>query len=186
MILQKYQESDLLFNSNFLAETSGAGMMAYRGELVLVAGEQGDAKGHKKPPKEVVYGSVLLGDDKLKMVIGWLNTVKEVSDFIGKYKADFADDCIVVLYVINAKDEAQLEVDGVKIAMIPLASGVPWNEIIEELGLEKSDFKGQTPADKVTTLFDEIKTHTFKYPASSLDDAIAVSTDRVRENWGAI
>jgi len=186
MILQKYQESDLLFNSNFLAETSTTGTMAYRGELVLVAGEQGDAKGHKNPPKEVVYGGVLLGDDKLKMVIGWLNTVKEVGDFVEKYKADLADDCIIVMYVINAKDEALLEVDGVKITMIPLASGVPWNEIIDELGLEKSDFKGQSSADKVMTLFDEIKTHTFKYPESSLDDAIAVSTDRVRENWGAI
>ncbi len=186
MILQKYQESNLLFNSNFLAETSTASMMAYRGELVLVEGEQGDVKGHKKPPKEVIYGAVLLADDKFKMIIGWLNTVKEIGDFVEKYKVDLADDCIVVMYVINAKDSALLTVDGVKIVMIPLANGVPWNEIIEELGLEKNDFKGQSPADKVVTLYEEIKSHTFKYPESTLEDAIAISTNRVRENWGAI
>lgn len=186
MILQKYQESGLLFNSNFLAETSTAGTMAYRGELVLVEGEQGDVKGHKKPPKEVVYGAVLLGDDKLKMVIGWLNAVKEIPDFIEKYKVDLADDCVIVMYVINGKDTVQLVVDGVKIIMIPLTSGVPWNEIIEELGLEKSDFKGQSPADKVMTLYEEIKTYKPKFPESTLEDAIAVSTDATRENWGAI
>jgi hypothetical protein len=186
MILQKYQESDLLFNSNFLAETSTTGTMAYRGELVLVAGEQGDAKGHKKPPKEVVYGCVLLGDDKLKMVIGWLNTVGEIADFIEKYKVDLADDCIVLMYVINAKDSALLEVDGVKITMTPMASGVPWNEALDAVGLEKGDFKGQSSADKVVTLYNEMKDYKPKFPMVSLEDAIAVSTDRVRENWGAI
>ncbi|WP_353570358.1 hypothetical protein [Candidatus Albibeggiatoa sp. nov. BB20] len=186
MILQKYQESDLFFNANFFAESSTAGLSAYRGELVLSAGEQGDVKGNKKTPKQLVYGAVLLGDDKLKMVIGWLDKVAELTDFTAKYKADLADDCIVIMYVINAKDSALLEIDGVKITMIPMASGVPWNEALDEAGLEKSDFKGQSSADKVVTLYDEMKSYKPKFPQASLDDVMVVATDRVRENWGAI
>ncbi|MES9965664.1 MAG: hypothetical protein ABW074_00155 [Sedimenticola sp.] len=186
MALQKYKESGLLFNNNFLDETSESGIYGYRGELVLVEGGIADAKGHAKPPEEVMRGVAILADEKIKMLIGAIDQLKSLSTFIEKYKDDFTPDMEVVLYVVNIDNPIQVEVEGINFVLIPLVQGVPWNEMIDELGLEKSDFKGQSAADKILTLYNEIKDYKPKYPIASLDDALASTNDTVREGWGAV
>jgi len=57
MPLQKFKDEGLLFNTNFLESTGESGLAGSRGELVLVAGEVADAKGHNKPPVEVMRGA---------------------------------------------------------------------------------------------------------------------------------
>jgi hypothetical protein len=58
--------------------------------------------------------------------------------------------------------------------------------VLDELALEKSDFKGQSAADKVLTLFGELQSYKPKYPTVSLDEAMANTTEVVREGWGAV
>lgn len=186
MVLQQYQAAGLLFNSNFLEATSEAGREAYRGELVLVEGEVADAKGHHKPPVEVMRGVVLLAGDQLEMLIGAIDKVEFLQTLVDKYQGDFADGMLAVLYVVDIADPVQVEVGGVTFVLIPLDQGVPWNEIIDELALEKSDFKGQSAANKVLTLYNELKGYAPKYPHASLEDALAASTGLVREGWGAV
>jgi hypothetical protein len=186
MPLNKYKDAALLFNTNFLEETSDAGLFGYRGELVLIEGEAGDAKGHAKPPVEVMRGVAILADDKLKMVIGAIDQLELLSTFVEKYKADFASDMKAVIYVVNIKDPVQVELEGINFVLIPLVQGVPWNEIIDELTLEKSDFKGQSAADKIVTLYNELQSYQPKYPTVSMDEALAATTDTVREGWGAV
>ena len=186
MPLTTYKENGLLTNSNFLEETSDAGTFGYRGELVLIEGEVGDAKGHAKPPVEVVRGVVLLSDDKLKLVVGAIDRLESINDFLEKYKADFSDDIKIVFFVVDIKDPVQVVIEGANFVLIPLVQGVPWNEIIDELALEKSDFKGQSPADKILTLFAEMQGYQPKYPTVSLDEALASTEDIVREAWGAV
>lgn len=185
MPLEAYKSSGLLFNSNFMEKTSG-GAMAYRGELVLVEGEVADAKGHSKPPVEVMRGAAILDDGKLKLVIGAIDQMDLLPVFIDKYKADFAPDMCAVLYVVNLETAVQVEIENINFILIPLVQGVPWNETIDELGLEKSDFKGQSAADKLVTMLDEIKSYKPKYPKVTLDEALASVTDEVREGWGAV
>lgn len=184
MILHQFKQQGLLFNSNFLEDVDG--MVAYRGELILIEGQIDEASGHRKPPLELMYGCVLLGDEQLKMLIGWLDKLSSIKTLLEKYKTVLADDCMLVLYIINAKNAVQLTVDGVKMVVIPMTNGVPWNEIIEELGLEKSDFKGQSAGKKVVTLYEELKGHKYKYPQSSLEVELELVTDAVREHWGAV
>ncbi len=185
-LLQSYKESSLLFNSNFLEQTSQSGTFAYRGELVLIEGEVADAKGHLKPPVEVMRGVVLLGDDKLDLVIGAIDQAEFVTTFIDKYKSDFAENMVCVLFIVNIDKAVQVEVNGIQFVLIPLVQGVPWNEILDELSLDKSDFKGQTSANKVLTLMDEFKSYKPKYPVIELDEVLSEATDTVREGWGAI
>jgi hypothetical protein len=185
-MLNNYKEAGLLFNSNFLEETSEAGVFGYRGELVLIEGGVGDAKGHAKPPVEVMRGVVLLGGDKLKLVIGALDQLSSIEAFVEKYKADFAAGMKAVLYVVNLKDPVQTVIEGTNFVLIPLVQGVTWNEILDELALEKSDFKGQSAADKILTVYSELQSYKPKYPTVSLDDALASTTDRVRAAWGAV
>ncbi|MEJ2141985.1 MAG: hypothetical protein P8Y24_06465 [Gammaproteobacteria bacterium] len=186
MSLEKYKELGLLFNSNFLEETSTSGLQGYRGELVLIEGEIGDSKGHSKPPVEVMRGAVMLSHEKIKLLIGALDQLESLTTLSEKYKADFAEDMLSVLFVVDIKEPVQVDVDGQNFVLIPLVQGVPWNEIIDELALEKSDFKGQSPADKIVTLYEELKSYSPKYPTVSLDEALAATTDRVRESYGAV
>lgn len=43
MLFDRYEQQGLLFNMNFKEASTTAGKAAYRGELVLVEGEIGDA-----------------------------------------------------------------------------------------------------------------------------------------------
>ena len=184
--LTTYKESGLLTNQNFLEETSDKGTFGYRGELVLIEGEAGDAKGHVKPPVEVARGMVLLADEKLKLVIGAIDNLESIKVFVEKYKADFADNIKIVFFVVDIKEPMQVEIEGANYIFIPLVQGVPWNEMIDELALEKSDFKGQTPADKILTLYSEMQSYKPEYETVSLDEALASTEDIKREAWGAI
>jgi len=186
VILQKYQEAGLLFNVNFLEKTSTDGVYGYRGELILIEGEKGDAQGHTKPPVEVMHGAVMLGGEQLLMVVGSLDKVSSLPVFLKKYQADLAPNAKVVMYVVNAKSAAQVLLDGVPCVLIPLVQGVPWNEITETLGLDKSDFKGQTPGNKIMTTYNQLKNYTPKFPVVPFAEVLAAATQAVRENWGAI
>jgi hypothetical protein len=153
MPLDKYKESGLLFNVNFLDKTSEAGVLGYRGELVLIEGEIGDAKGHAKPPIDVMRGVVMLANDKIKLLIGALDKLQSLPTLMEKYGA---------------------------------VNGVPWNEIIDELAMEKSDFKGQSSADKILTVYKELQSYNPKSPSITLEEALAATTDKVREVAGAV
>ncbi|MEW7979754.1 MAG: hypothetical protein AB2813_08125 [Candidatus Sedimenticola endophacoides] len=185
-ILQDYKASSLLFNDNFLDQTSESGLWGYRGELVLVQGEVADDKGHLKPPVEVMRGVAILADDKIKMIIGAIDRLTLLQTFVDKYQDGFSDDILAVLFVVDIEAAMRVEFGGVSFVLIPMVQGVPWNEMIDELALEKSDFKGQSAADKIVTMYDEIKTYEPKYPDSSFDDAMASTTGQVRESWGAV
>ncbi|MCG7996417.1 MAG: hypothetical protein JAZ06_13455 [Candidatus Thiodiazotropha taylori] len=186
MPLQQFKEEGLLFNTNFLDQTSTSGLYAYRGELVLVEGEIADEKGHTKPPVEVMRGAVLLGDEKLKLLVGAIDDIASINTLIEKYKDLFSPEMKALLYVVNIESPAQVEIEGITFVLIPLVQGVPWNEAIDELALEKSDFKGQSSADKLVTLLDELKTYKPKYPVAPLTDVVAGATDVKREGWGAV
>ena len=186
MPLEQYKEAGLLFNSNFLEQTATPGLFGYRGELVLVEGEIADEKGHTKPPVEVMRGAVLLGDEKLKLLIGAIDDIASINTLIEKYKDAFSPEMKALLYVVNIAASVQVEIEGITFVLIPLVQGVPWNEAIDELALEKSDFKGQSAADKLVTLYEEMQGYQPKYPLSPLDDVLAGATDVKREGWGAV
>lgn len=187
MSLQELKEQNLFFNINFLSPTSEDGMIGYRGELILIEGEVGDAKGHAKPPLEVMRGAVILEKDgKFVFLVGALDEIESVNLLVEKYKNYFAQDMKALLYVVNIAEPMQVEVEGINFVLIPLVQGVPWNEVIDELALEKSDFKGQSSADKIVTVYKEFQSYSPKYKTASLDEALACVTDKKREAWGAV
>ncbi len=186
MSLQHYKENNLLFNTNFLEATTTPGLLGYRGELVLVEGEVADAKGHAKPPVEVMRGVAMLADEKVKLLIGAIDQLSVFDDFLQKYQADFSPEMAALVYVVNLKSPVTVEAGGVRFILIPLAQGVPWNEVIDELGLEKSDFKGQSAADKILTLYGELKGYKPKYPEVALEELYGMTSEVVREGWGAV
>lgn len=185
MILDQYKADHLLFNVNFLEATSQPGLSGYRGDLVIVDGGLDD-KGHPNPPQQVLRGAVLLADEKLHLFIGSLDSVDQLPTLLDKFQADLAADAKVMLFVVNASERAQFDLGGNLITLIPLVQGVCWNEAIDELALEKSDFKGQPPADKLFTLYQEMKTYKPRGAVKTLDELLVATTTQKREAWGAV
>jgi len=186
VILEQYKANHLLFNSNFLEATSEPELFGYRGDLVLVDGGLDD-KGHPNPPQMTMKGAVILADEKIQLLVGSLDRIDQLSVLVEKFGADLAADARIMLFVVNATDRAQYDLNGNIITIIPLVQGVCWNEAIDELALEKGDFKGQSPADKVYTLYREMKGYTpRKAPMRTLEELLAATNNEKREAWGAV
>lgn len=185
MILDQYKTDNLLFNSNFCEATSQPGQSGYRGDLVVIDGGLDD-KGHPNPPLQVLRGAVVLADEKIHLLIGSLDSIDMLPTLLEKFQSDLADDAKIMLFVVNASERAQYDLNGNLITIIPLVQGVCWNEAIDELALEKSDFKGQSPADKIHTLYQEMKSYKAKGAVKTLDELLAATTAEKREAWGAV
>lgn len=188
MLLDKYEQQGLLFNMNFNSAASDAGTFAYRGELILIEGEVADDQGRRKPPIAISRHTVLLEkDSKLTMAVGFIDDLALLENFIDKFGNDFSDDMCALFYVVNITAPMQVKLNGVNFILIPLTDGIAWNEMAEELGLEKSDFKGQSPADKIVTAYDELKTYKPKYiEVASFDEAMGMTADIKREARGQV
>jgi hypothetical protein len=186
MALEKYEEQGLLFNTNFL-ESAGDKVFGYRGELVLIEGEVADEKGRTKPPVALIRHAIMLDKDgKLVFVAGIIDQLELLNTFVDKYQGDFADGVSILLYVVNLTESMQVEMNGINFVLIPLTEGVAWNELVDELCMEKSDFKGQAPAEKIVTVYDEYKRYEPKYPAVEYDYAISKTADIKWETHGAV
>ena len=185
MLMTRYEP--LIFNANFTETSSDGKYVAYRGELTICEGEVADAQGRRKPPTEVLKQVAVLGEgDSLKFLTGSLDTVAQRPDLIARFGADITADTQVVLFVIDATKEMTVEVNGAKMYLIPLSEGMAWNELIDVLALEKSDFKGQSGADKVVTLYKAVCDYKPKFAVVSVDEAAAASNGAKREMWGAV
>ncbi len=187
MLLDDYEARGLLYNSNFKEATTSKAYTAYRGDLVLVEGEIADEQGRRKPPVVGLLASVMLTDaDRIKLVAGSMDEMADIKTFLEKYQPAFAPDMCAVLYVVNIAKPMKLEIDGANLSLIPMTDGLVWNELMDEFKLEKSDFKGQSSADKVLTVFQASKDYKPKYEAVSLDEALSRTIAAKREARGPV
>lgn len=171
MLLDQFEKQGLFFYSNFKEATSAGGLMAYRGGLVLVEGDIIDAQGRKSKPLVMLDGAVILADtDKIKLLAGTIDELDHLQIVLDKYAGYFTQDTRVVLYVVNIGEPMQVEVAGVNIILIPMVDGLVWNELVDELRLQKSDFKGQSSADKLVTVLDAFKGYRPKYEKLTLEE----------------
>lgn len=185
MLLDQYQEKVWLFNANMRGTTDG--YEVYRGDLVLKEGEIADDKGRRKPPLVGLKESVLVAkDDKLCFVSGFVDELSQLELLPDLYAGDLADDVISLFFVANLGKPLKSTLAGKATFLIPMQRGIVWNELIEELRLEKSDFKGQSGEEKIVTLFNAFKDYRPKYPEVSWEEAAANTVAEKREVWGAV
>jgi hypothetical protein len=185
MLLDRYQEKVWLINAN-LRGTSG-GLEVYRGDLVLEEGEVADSLGRRKPPHVIAKEAVLVSDgERLKFIAGFVDEIAQLALLPGLYGPDLAEDVKAVFYVANLAEPLQTVLEGVNYVLIPLQRGMIWNELIDELRLEKSDFKGQSGEEKVITLYEGFKDYQPKYPGIAWEEALTRTVAEKREVWGAV
>ncbi len=186
MLLDTFETQGLLFNSNF-KDAAGSGLQAYRGDLVLIEGEVADAMGRRKPPLATMVGAVMLADEsQLKFVAGSLDEIAHLNAFIAKYQPYFAPGMGALFYVVNIAKPMLVEAAGIGFVLLPLADGLVWNELVDELRLEKSDFKGQSSGEKVYTLYKAYQDYRPRCENVPFDVALTRVTDAKRTIYGAV
>lgn len=185
MSLDRYEP--LFFNANFKEAASEASLVAYRGELILKEGEVADSQGRRKPPTDVLKQAVLLGAaDGLKLISGSLDELQQFSCLLEQAGADFNAETIAVFFTVNIPKGFVAKVNGATVAFIPLVQGMVWTELSDLVALDKGDFKGQSAADKVATVYNALKAYKFKYPEQSVEEALKTTNNAKRETHGAI
>jgi len=185
MLLDRYESR--FFNANFKETASAAGWVAYRGEFILKEGEVADAQGRRKPPTELLKQAVMLAEgDELRLVAGSLDELQQFPFLLDIVGADLNAGTIAVFFTVNIPKAFVATVNGASVVFIPLVQGMVWNELSDLVGLDKGDFKGQSPADKVVTVFKALKAKQFKSPEMSLADAMQTTNNAKRETHGAI
>jgi len=187
MLLDNYQAQELLYNANLKEKASSSDIYAYRGDWVLKEGDVADEMGRKKPPHATMKeAALLIENDKLKFICGFIDELDLLPVFVEKYGADFAPGVLSILYVANIAQAAQVEYQGVNYVLIPLTEGMVWNELIEEMGMEKGDFKGLSAADKVIALYDAVKDYKPRYGKLTFEELSAKTTSAKRATHGAV
>jgi len=190
MLLTRYDQNALLTNANIKESTTTPNLDAYRGDLVLEEGEIADSLGRRKPPLSVIKQVALLaGEEKMIFISGFLEKLEYLPLFYEKYAEDVADDLSAVFYVENIPKPIQVKYHGIHHVLLPMVEGegTVWNELNEELALQKSDFKGQSAADKVVTVYNAVKTDYHpKYPEISFEEAMGQVVEVKKELRGAI
>jgi hypothetical protein len=189
-LLNRYDELGLLTNANVKGKTSESGWDAYRGDLVLIEGEIADALGRRMPPLTFIKQAALLAtEEKLIFISGFIEKLDYLNLFYEKYSADLAEDLVAAFYVENIAKPIQVKLNGVHHVLLPMieGDGTVWNDLNEELALEKTDFKGQSAQDKVITVYKTVKTDYHpKYPEVSWDEALAQTIEVKKELRGAV
>jgi hypothetical protein len=173
MLLEDYQAKGLLTVTLVNGQTSQAGVYAYRGDLVLKEGalREGSDSDRKPPEALFIHAALITADDKIKFINGLLPTLDLLPVFVAKYKADIAADCVALVYVENISKPLQVVLEGVTYQLLPFKEGLVWNEILEELYIEKSELKGQSAEDKVAIAYAAAKDYKAKGAVVSLAEA---------------
>ncbi len=185
MLLDRY--APYFFNSNFREAASEAGWDAYRGELVLIEGEVADDQGRRKPPHALFkQATVLAKGDELKLISGSLEELQHWPHFMEKFGADLNAGTVAVMFTVNIPKPFLATINGATVAFVPLTEGLCWNELIDLAALEKGDFKGQSAGDKVVTVFNAFQGFKYKYPLSTVEEALKTTNNAKREVHGAV
>lgn len=173
MLLETYQAKGLLTVTLVNGQTSDAGVYAYRGDLVLKEGalREGTTTDRKPPEALLIHSALIVENDKIKFINGLLPTLDLLPIFVEKYKNDIALDCLALIYVENIGKGMKVEMEGVTYNLIPFRQGLVWNELLEELYIEKSELKNQSAEDKVAIAYAAAKSYNPKTPLVSFAEA---------------
>ncbi len=185
MLFDAYEQKGLLFNMNF-KESEGK-YAAYRGDLVLELGEVGDALGHRKPPVATIKNTIVLAEnDKIKLYVGSLDELTLLPKVLDYYKADFAADARLILFVVNINKPMIIELGGLNISAIGMQEGLIWNELIDIAALDKGDFKGQSATEKIVTVYKALSDYKPKGDKVSFDEALTRTVELKRAGRGPV
>ena len=183
MLFETYNAQGLLSITSVLGEAGKSGRFAFRGDLVLKEGELREgSQRDRKPPEVVIHQAVALADkDKLLFVSGLVYESDNLSMFFDKYLKDMTPETVVLFYVEDIAEKLKVSYEGITLQLLPYPGGMIWNDLLDELYLEKGDLKGQSAEEKVVTAYDAAKDFDTKTTAISYAEALGKTIEVVKE-----
>ncbi|NVK18847.1 MAG: hypothetical protein HWE30_09140 [Methylocystaceae bacterium] len=172
MLFDTFKDQELIWQSNVSGDTS-CGKYAFRGDLAITLGDMHEASNTRNQPKCILESANILADaEQFIFVSGSLLSLDDIPAFVERYGQYIADDVKVMLYVVDTSKPMFIEYEGKQLYINTYEDSTVWQLLMEDLYVEKSDMKGQSPQDKLVTMYEACKDFKPKYDTVSYDDAL--------------
>jgi hypothetical protein len=183
-VLDFVKENDLAWQASFNGELDNS-LFGYRGALIVEAGKQ-LSPDRVLPPKIQVKQVLMVCDDTINFLACEMETFAHFEPFFERYKAFLSPESKVVLFVIDLDDSGVFEYEGVTFNAVVLDESSVWNEMLEMVGLEKSELKKATPSEKIEAVYDEAIGEDFGLKPRSFEQMQALKSDTKKVMMGAV
>lgn len=158
----------------------------YRGSLVITPGVVMSAD-KQLPPKATATQSILVtNSDKIDFLACELSTLDFFEPFVERYKEVLSPDGLYILFVTDLDGDGKFEYEGFTFNTFALDESSVWNELLDHADLSKGDLKKSTPAEKIDTVYDEIKTTTLRLKDKTYDQIKALQSANGKVLFGAV
>ena len=187
MLLEQYQQLERLQNSGVKGATTEANTFAFRGDLVLEQGDIADVQGRRLPPKSVVKQvALLVVNDKIKFLCGNVHDLAGLEMMAELYAQDYAPDVCLFMYAENIKKPIKVSLNGFTYTCLPIDEIAVWSALMDDLKLDKEDFKGCTNEDKVIVMYRAAVDYQYKGEVLPFADALGLRVEVAKRERGPV
>lgn len=178
-------DNNLEWQASYSDNTDNYGY-AYRGSLVITPGKV-LSEDKQLPPKATATQVILVsGSDHINFIACELETLGFFEPFVERYKEILAPDGLYLLFITDLDADGKFEYEGLTFYAFALDESSVWNELLDHADLSKGDLKKLSAADKIDTVYDEIKSITLRIPAKSYDEVKALQNSEGKVLFGAV
>ncbi len=158
----------------------------YRGSLVITPGVVMSAD-KQLPPKATCTQSILVSNsDTIDFLACELITLDFFEDFVTMYKDMLTPDGLYILFVTDLDGDGKIEYEGITFNIFALDESSVWNELLDHADLSKGDLKKLSAAEKIDTVYDEIKASTLRLSEKSYEEIKGLQSSDGRTLFGAV
>lgn len=184
-ILQYIKENDLAWQPSFNGDL-GNGLIGYRGALIVEEGKQ-LSPDRKLPPKIQAKQVLLVADDsKMTFFASELESILHFEAFFNKYKAYFAPETLVILYVTDLDKNGTFTYDGVTINAYSLDESSVWNELLDLSGLDKGELKKLDNKKKIEVLYEGLLSADCGAKSMNFEEILSHKGESSKKIMGAV
>lgn len=178
-------ENNLQWQASFNDKTDNY-EYGYRGSLVITPGKVLSAD-KQLPPKATATQVILVSNsDKIDFMACELETLDFFEAFVEKYKEVLSPDGLYILFVTDLDGDGKFEYEGFTFNTFALDESSVWNEVLDHADLSKGDLKRLSGAEKIDTVYDEIKSSTLRISDKTFDDIKALQSEEGKTLFGAV
>ncbi|MFO1369273.1 MAG: hypothetical protein U1F46_09780 [Marinagarivorans sp.] len=187
MLLDQYQTLERLQNTGVKGATTEVNTFAFRGDLVLEPGDIADAQGRRLPPKSVVkQAALLIANDKIRFLCGNVHDLAGIEMLHSLYVEDYAPDICLFIYAENIKEKIKVALKGFTYTCLPIEEMAVWSALMDDLRLDKEDFKGCSNEDKVLVMYRGAVDFQVKGDALPFSDALGLRVAATKSQRGPV
>ncbi len=187
--MSKVQEfiynNNLQWQASFSEKTDNCAY-AYRGSLIITPGKVMSAD-RQLPPKATATQVILAtNSDKIDFIACELETLDFFEDFVERFKEVLSPDGLYMLFVTDLDANGKIEYEGFTFNMFALDESSVWNDLLDFADLSKGDLKKLSAAEKIDTVYSEIKGTTLRISDKTYDEIKALQNSEGKVLFGAV